>query len=266
MATERLNDVWLIGATWWQGCRELLLRDNWFCKAMAVSQAFVFHFKCYSIFHFAVCQLLCWAILLDKSRPSLKTPLTCSSLSYLRGIRVSTGIINSLPPANVISDSAINKQMATNQSGPSLWQPAQPSQWASHTSISDVIGSIDVDTDHNDPFTIEERRARRKRLRKSRTKLESNVVDSQLPVWFSVRQLMSVSSNKPATKTNLTGVGISHKKAVNKPIRIGNKISPGNNGHHSRAAKSWTNFTEKAVYCIDNVGVDTSAEELIQFV
>ena len=31
---------------------------------MAVSQAFIFHFKCYSILHFAVCQLLCWAFLL----------------------------------------------------------------------------------------------------------------------------------------------------------------------------------------------------------
>ena len=34
------------------------------CKAMTVSQAFIFHFKCYSILHFAVCQLLCWAFLL----------------------------------------------------------------------------------------------------------------------------------------------------------------------------------------------------------
>ena len=32
-------------------------------KAMAVSQAFIFHFKCYSILHFVVCQLLCWAFL-----------------------------------------------------------------------------------------------------------------------------------------------------------------------------------------------------------
>ena len=31
---------------------------------MAVSQAFIFHFKYYSILHFAVCQLLCWAFLL----------------------------------------------------------------------------------------------------------------------------------------------------------------------------------------------------------
>ena len=63
MATERLNDVWLVGATWWQGCRELLLQVNCFCKAMAVSQAFIFHFKWYSILYFAVCQLLCWAFL-----------------------------------------------------------------------------------------------------------------------------------------------------------------------------------------------------------
>ena len=63
MATERLNDAWLVGTTWWQGCGELLPQDNCFCKAMAVSQAFIFHFKCYSILHFAVCQLLCWAFL-----------------------------------------------------------------------------------------------------------------------------------------------------------------------------------------------------------
>ena len=56
---------WLIDATLWQGCGELLLQDNCFCKAMAVSQAFIFHFKCYSILHFAVCQLLCWAFLLN---------------------------------------------------------------------------------------------------------------------------------------------------------------------------------------------------------
>ena len=29
---------------------------------MAVSQAFIFHFKCYSILHFAVCQLLCFLV------------------------------------------------------------------------------------------------------------------------------------------------------------------------------------------------------------
>ena len=33
------------------------------CKAMVVSQAFICHFKCYSILHFAVCQLQCWAFL-----------------------------------------------------------------------------------------------------------------------------------------------------------------------------------------------------------
>ena len=64
MATERLNDVWLIDAKWWQGCRELLLRDNCFYKAMALSHAFIFHFKCNSILYLAVCQLLCSAFLL----------------------------------------------------------------------------------------------------------------------------------------------------------------------------------------------------------
>ena len=33
-------------------------------KGMAVSQAFIFHFKWYNLLHFAVCQLLCWAFLL----------------------------------------------------------------------------------------------------------------------------------------------------------------------------------------------------------
>ena len=36
------------------------------CKSMAVSQAFIFNFKCYSILHFAVCHLLCWAFMLSK--------------------------------------------------------------------------------------------------------------------------------------------------------------------------------------------------------
>ena len=33
------------------------------CKAMTVSQAFILHFKCYSILHFAVCQHIRWAFL-----------------------------------------------------------------------------------------------------------------------------------------------------------------------------------------------------------
>ena len=40
------------------------LRDNCFCKAIAVSQMLIFHFKCYSILYFAVCQLLCRAFML----------------------------------------------------------------------------------------------------------------------------------------------------------------------------------------------------------
>ena len=37
------------------------------CKGMAVSQAFMFHVKWYSLLHFAVCQLLCCAFLLQLS-------------------------------------------------------------------------------------------------------------------------------------------------------------------------------------------------------
>ena len=33
------------------------------CKGTAISQAFIFHIKYYSILHFAVCQLLGWALL-----------------------------------------------------------------------------------------------------------------------------------------------------------------------------------------------------------
>ena len=37
------------------------MTDKWRpCKGMAVSQAFIFHFKWYSLLHFAVCQLQCW--------------------------------------------------------------------------------------------------------------------------------------------------------------------------------------------------------------
>ena len=43
------------------------MADKWRpCKGMAVSQAFIFHFKWYSLLHFAVCQLLCWAFLLNR--------------------------------------------------------------------------------------------------------------------------------------------------------------------------------------------------------
>ena len=34
-------------------------------KGMALSQAFIFHFKSYSLLHFAVCPLLCWAFLFN---------------------------------------------------------------------------------------------------------------------------------------------------------------------------------------------------------
>ena len=40
------------------------MADKWRpCKGVAVSQAFIFYFKWYSLLHFAVCQLLCWAFL-----------------------------------------------------------------------------------------------------------------------------------------------------------------------------------------------------------
>ena len=44
---------------------------------------------------------------------------------------------------------------------------SQPTHWASRTSLSDDNSQLDVDTDPGDPFTVEMKRERRKRLRKS---------------------------------------------------------------------------------------------------
>ena len=46
------------------------------CKCMAVSQALIFHFKWYSLLHFAICQLLCWPFLL-----CLRVPETIFALN-----------------------------------------------------------------------------------------------------------------------------------------------------------------------------------------
>ena len=72
MATERLNDVWLGGTTWWQGCGELLLQDNCFCKAMAVSQAFIFHFKCISPYASFYAGLSCLTDLQAKTKSLIR--------------------------------------------------------------------------------------------------------------------------------------------------------------------------------------------------
>ena len=55
---------------------------------MTVSQAFIFHFKCYSILHFAVCQLLRWPFvycLLENLRYLLiKVFNFCLTVIYLK--------------------------------------------------------------------------------------------------------------------------------------------------------------------------------------
>ena len=51
-----------------------------------------------------------------------------------------------------------------NQGGQSL---SQPTHWVSRTSLSDDNSQLDVDTDPGDSFTVEVRRGRHKRLRKS---------------------------------------------------------------------------------------------------
>ena len=53
------------------------------CKAMAVSQVFIFHFNCYSLLHFAVYQLLCWAFLFPVCGGVLTSPTgTIKSPNY----------------------------------------------------------------------------------------------------------------------------------------------------------------------------------------
>ena len=39
------------------------MADKMACKGMAVSQAFIIHFKWYSLLHFVICKLLGWAFL-----------------------------------------------------------------------------------------------------------------------------------------------------------------------------------------------------------
>ena len=56
ISCSSLTQIWLQIPRW---------RTKWRpCKAMDGSQAFIFHFKCYSILHFAVCPLLRWSFLL----------------------------------------------------------------------------------------------------------------------------------------------------------------------------------------------------------
>ena len=52
----------------------------------------------------------------------------------------------------------------------------------------------------------------------------------------------------------------------NKPLLVECEHSPVAGQHHPKAAKSWTNFIEKVVYCVDNVSSLTSAEDLTNFV
>ena len=50
---------------------------------MAVSQAFMFHFKWYSLLHFAVCQFLCWALLLSLKLMGIHAIATEKNNQYL---------------------------------------------------------------------------------------------------------------------------------------------------------------------------------------
>ena len=52
----------------------------------------------------------------------------------------------------------------------------------------------------------------------------------------------------------------------NKPVLVGCKQSPVAGQHHSKASKSSTSFTEKVVYCVDNVSSLTSEDDVTNFV
>ena len=140
--------------------------------------------------------------------------------------------------------------------------------------------------DPDDPFSIVEGRGSRKRFHKSQSKqdvgdttyetkwpaLRSTVHPGIRPTIQSVVLPSSdknVNSNRPST-TNTTqirrnGQSAVHK-SVNKTLLVGCK-SPQSNGHQQlRAAKSWTNFVEKSILCLDNVSLVISIEELGRFV
>ena len=56
------------------------------CKGMVVSQTFIFHFKWYSLLHFSICQLLCWAFLFSKLAVLINaTDLAFRMNSFLSG-------------------------------------------------------------------------------------------------------------------------------------------------------------------------------------
>ena len=56
ISCRSLTQIQLQITRWLTKCRP--------CKAIAISQAFIFNFKCYRILYFAVCQLLRWPLLL----------------------------------------------------------------------------------------------------------------------------------------------------------------------------------------------------------
>ena len=147
---------------------------------------------------------------------------------------------------------------------------SQPTHWASRTSLSDDNSQLDVDTDPGDSFTVEVRRGRRKRLRKSQSQQDcGNVADigvnAQPTVWPSVRQTVDAYTTR-STLSRSNGPSNISTGRNNKLLLVGCKQSPAAGQHYPKAAKSWTNFIEKVVYCVDNVSSLTSAEDLTNFV
>ena len=114
------------------------------------------------------------------------------------------------------------------------------------------------------------RRGRRKRLRKSQSQQDcANVADiganAQPTVWPSVRQPVDAYMIRP-TLWRSNGPSNRSTGRNNKPLLVGCKQSPVAGKHHPKAAKSWTNFIKKVVYCVDNVSSLTSADDLTNFV
>ena len=99
ISCRSLKEIGLEIPRWRTKCRP--------CKCMAVSQAFIFHFKWYSLLHFAVCQLLCWTFLLyfwgcgDRIGPGRVLSLsffrsTCSFLQIFLKLTHSKAIFHSV--------------------------------------------------------------------------------------------------------------------------------------------------------------------------
>ena len=110
------------------------------------------------------------------------------------------------------------------------------------TSLSNDNSQLDVDTDSGDPFTVEVRRGRRNRLRKSQSQQDcgnatGTGANAQPTAWPSVRQTVDAYTTRP-TLPRSNGPSNRATGCNNKPLLVGCKQSPVAGQHHPKAAKT----------------------------